>query len=112
MPAKRLVEQPVMYHGATNASVFKQLSQYWIDKYFSLPNYLQSPISETNLTCPLVSIYEIDVLVTALGGLDLAAAAFIDFRERAAAAGHRQLQRQRARRCASSSQQRQQRPLS
>jgi len=88
MPAKRLVEQTVMYHGATNLTIFNQLSQYWIDKYFSLPNYLLSPVSESNLTCPLVSIYQIDVLVSALGGLELASAAFEDFRSRAYNAGH------------------------
>ena len=77
-----------MYHGATNATVFEQLSNYWIANYFGLANYLQRPVSANETACPLVSIYEIDVLVTALGGLDLAAAAFAAFRARAAAAGH------------------------
>ena len=88
MPAKRLVEQTVMYHGATNSTIFTQITSYWIEKYFSLPNYLTLAISETEIDCPLVSIYEIDILVQALGGLDLAAAAFANFRVQAASAGH------------------------
>ena len=89
MPAKRLDDSPVKFHGATNATVFVSLSQYWIDHYFALPNYWHVPVaSSAGQGCPLVSIYEIDVLVSALGGLNLAAAAIAGFRARAAAAGH------------------------
>ena len=89
MPAKRLDPSPVKFHGATNASTFETISNFWISNYFSLPNYLLAPTADVpNASCPLVSIYQIDVLVAALGGLDLAAAAFAAFRARAAAAGH------------------------
>jgi hypothetical protein len=81
-PAKRKEVLPTVFHGATNASVFAELSQYWIDRYFNLSTYFFVG------GCPLVSIYQINVLVDALGGLAPAAAAMADFRARAAAAGH------------------------
>jgi hypothetical protein len=87
MPAKRLEPPLVMFHGATNATVFALLSDYWITTYFGLENYWRVPVSAAETECPLVSIYEIDVLVAALGGLDPAAAALAAFRARAAAAG-------------------------
>ncbi len=88
MPAKRLSPSPPKFSGATNATVFAELSQYWIDRYFALPNYLTAPVSPTERACPLVSIYEINELVESLGGIPEAGAAFADFRARAAAAGH------------------------
>ena len=81
-PAKRRAASPVVFHGATNATVFEALSNYWITTYFPLPNYF------TLGGCPVVSIYLISVLVDALGGLAPAAAAVAAFRARAAAAGH------------------------
>jgi hypothetical protein len=87
MPAKRKAPLVPTFHGATNASVFKELSQYWIDHYFSLDNYFRVPQAPGGTPCPLASIYQLDVLVQALGGVDAAAAAMADLRARAAAAG-------------------------
>ena len=81
-PAKRRAPQPPIFSGATSPQVFEELSSYWIQRYFGLPNYL------TVAGCPLVSIYQINVLVDSLGGLAPAAAALAAFRARAAAAGH------------------------
>lgn len=88
MPAKRLDPSPTKFHGATNATVFAELSQYWIDNYFGLQNYMTAPVSPTERACPIVSIYLIDQLVDSLGGIPSAGVAFADFRARAAAAGH------------------------
>jgi len=84
MPAKRRAPSTTMFHGATNATVFAELSQYWIDHYFALPNYFTVGAR----ACPLVAVYQIDLLVGSLGGLAPAAAALAGFRARAAAAGH------------------------
>ena len=88
MPAKRHDASPTKFHGRTNASTFTELSDYWINNYFSLPNYMRVPDAAGAAVCPIVSIYELDVLIQGLGGLDGASAAFIDFRSRAFAAGH------------------------
>jgi hypothetical protein len=89
-PARRKATPPVIYSGVTNSSVFSALSQYWIDTYFPLANYLAVPDAAGGTSaCPLVSIYQIDVLVSSLGGLGPAAAALADFRARAASSGHR-----------------------
>jgi len=88
MPAKRKQPATVIFSGATNASAFAMLSDYWINTYFALPNYFRVQNGPSAPACPLVSIYQIDLLVSSLGGLDLAAAAIAAFRARAAAAGH------------------------
>lgn len=82
MPAKRNAASPTMYHGAVNASTFEEMTAYWVARYFSQPNYFRVA------GCPLVSIYEVNVLVGGLGGMGPAAAAIASFRARAAAAGH------------------------
>lgn len=88
MPAKRYDPSPVRFTGAVNLSTFQTLSQYWIDNYFSLPNYYTAPIIGTNDTlCPLVSIYELSTLVQGLGGINATAKAITDFRNRALAKG-------------------------
>lgn len=81
-PTKRKAAPVSIFHAATNASVFEAISNYWIDTYFHLDNYF------TVDGCPLVSIYQINVLVDGLGGMAPAAAALDAFRARAAAAGH------------------------
>lgn len=81
-PARRDQTATIIYHGATNATAWASLSQYWIDMYFSLPSYYSVG------ACKLVSIYQINVLVESLGGMVPAAAALAAFRARAAAAGH------------------------
>jgi hypothetical protein len=81
-PAKRLAPLTPVFHGTANATVFEQLSQYWIDEYFPLPNYFAVG------GCPLVSVFLIDALVGQLGGMASAAATIAAFRARAAAAGH------------------------
>lgn len=80
-PAQRKAPNPPIFHGDTNATVFEALSNYWIDKYFHLKNYFQVE------GCPLVSIYQINVLVDSLGGMGPATTSMAAFRARAAAAG-------------------------
>ena len=60
MPAKRLDPSPIKFHGEVNASTFTTLSQYWIDHYFPLPNYLTAPSAGSpGQQCPIVSIYQV-----------------------------------------------------
>jgi hypothetical protein len=80
-PAQRRAPDTPIFHGGTNASVFETLSTYWITQYFPLKNYLQVA------GCPLVSIYQVDVLVESLGGMGPATTALDAFRAKAAAAG-------------------------
>lgn len=91
MPARRKnIGTTPMFAGAVDAPTFKELSQYWIDRYFALPSYYLVPdVTGTNASrvCPLINIYLLDALVAGLGGLAAADAAFDDFRARAAAAG-------------------------
>jgi hypothetical protein len=77
-----------MFHGAMNASVFTEMTQYWIDNYLTLPNYYRVPDpTNSSSKCPLINIYQATVLVDGLGGHAAAAAAMASFRARAAAAG-------------------------
>jgi hypothetical protein len=58
--------------------------------YLTQPNYYRVPdlrSPNSTHTCPLINIYQLDVLVEGLGGMAPAAAAVAAFRARAAAAG-------------------------
>jgi hypothetical protein len=91
MPARRgfgAGKGAPMFHGAMNATVFTEMTQYWIDNYLTQPNYYSVPdATDPSRSCPLINIYMAADLVAGLGGAGVAAAAMASFRARAATAG-------------------------
>jgi hypothetical protein len=79
---QKLGEQPrVLYPGAVSPAAFRALTDTVIHRYFSRPNYWRIEGR------PYFSIYEIDKLVTGLGGIEATTEALRDFRARTSAAG-------------------------
>lgn len=89
MPAKRKDPSPVRFNATVDVPTWTTLSQYWIDRYFPDSAYYRAPniTDPTGPSCPLVSIYLVSELVSGFGGVARTAAAFADFRRRAAQAG-------------------------
>ena len=64
-----------------DANEFRKISDRWIAKYFSRPNYYRIAGK------PVLMIYEVKTFIEGIGGVDKAAAALSDFRARSEKAG-------------------------
>ena len=71
----------VVYPGAVDRPTFDTIADRIIDRYFSHPSYYKID------GCPVFSIYDLNSLVTGLGGVPQAREALDSFREKAKKAG-------------------------
>jgi hypothetical protein len=84
-PAKLTAPPHLQYAGEVTASTFDKLTTHIIKNYFSQDSYLKVD------GCPYFSIYELYRFVLGMGGVEKAAAAIQQFREKVKAAGFRDL---------------------
>lgn len=80
-PAKHVNRPAVLARGAVDAEEFRACTDYAIAHYFHQPNYYKVD------GCPYLTIYELGTFVNGLGGIEAAAAAVADLRQRVRAAG-------------------------
>ena len=80
-PLKRSNPPALLESGTVDAQTFRNATDHLIDNYFGHPSYWLVD------GAPFLSIYDLRSLVEGLGGIDAAAAALQDLRDRAAAAG-------------------------
>lgn len=76
---------PLLCRGALSPAAFERFTDKIVADYFSQPNYLRID------GAPYFSLWDFQIAVDGLGGLDATAAAFARFRAKTRAAGHRDL---------------------
>ena len=71
----------VIWQATVDRTEFERIARRLIERYFAHPSYY------TIAGCPVLSIYDLNKLVTGLGGVDATAEAFAWFRRECVAAG-------------------------
>jgi hypothetical protein len=80
-PWKRGTDHTMLETGAADPGQFRAATDYIIERYFPHPQYLRLAGR------PYLSLYDLNTLLTGLGGIEPAAVALNDLRSRAANAG-------------------------
>jgi hypothetical protein len=84
-PAKLTAPPHLQYPGEVTPATFDKMTTHIVEAYFSQGSYLKVD------GCPYFSIYELYRFVLGMGGVEKAAAALQQFREKVKAAGFRDL---------------------